>query len=71
MSHKNEKEENRLINSNLIKFIPQIYPHSEKFGTVIEDDDDTNVDSENALSTYTTIQRIAKHQNNLPGSKLG
>ncbi|GFS94705.1 uncharacterized protein TNCV_4456201 [Trichonephila clavipes] len=52
--NENEKEEKRLTNSNLIKFIenflkifhPQTYPHSEELGTVTEDDDDTNVDSE-------------------------
>ncbi|GFV43615.1 transposable element Tc1 transposase [Trichonephila clavipes] len=51
-------EEKRLTNSNLVKFIvnflnivyPQTNPHSEEFGTVIEDDDDTNIYSEKELS---------------------
>ncbi|GFX95774.1 lig_chan-Glu_bd domain-containing protein [Trichonephila clavipes] len=56
---KNDKEEKRLTNSNLIKFTvkflkivyPQTYLYSEEFGTVIEDDDDdTNAESEKELS---------------------
>ncbi|GFV22321.1 hypothetical protein TNCV_3923811 [Trichonephila clavipes] len=31
-------------------FYSQTYPHSEEFGTVIKDDDGTNVDSEKELS---------------------
>ncbi|GFX83166.1 uncharacterized protein TNCV_4987601 [Trichonephila clavipes] len=54
----NEKEEKRVINSNLITFIvsflkmlyQQTYFHSEEFGTAIKDDPDINVDSEKELS---------------------
>ncbi|GFX15550.1 uncharacterized protein TNCV_3304791 [Trichonephila clavipes] len=73
---KNEKEEKRLTKSNVIKFIvdflktfyPQTYSHSEEFGTVIEDDDDTNIDCEKELSLEQKLElaiakKISTNQN--------
>ncbi|GFV31435.1 uncharacterized protein TNCV_134741 [Trichonephila clavipes] len=54
---KKEKEENRLTNSNMIKFRvnflkivqPQTYSYSEEFGTVIDDDDTAKREKELSL----------------------
>ncbi|GFV34413.1 hypothetical protein TNCV_1777021 [Trichonephila clavipes] len=62
----NEKEEKRLTNSNSIKFIisflnlihTQTYPYPEEFGTVIDDDDDTNVDTEKELSIEQKLDLV-------------
>ncbi|GFW66220.1 uncharacterized protein TNCV_1711191 [Trichonephila clavipes] len=64
--NENEKEEDRLTKSNVIKFIvnflkisyPQTYPHSEEFDTVIEDDDDTFIDSEKKLFPEQNLELV-------------
>ncbi|GFV41306.1 uncharacterized protein TNCV_3146341 [Trichonephila clavipes] len=78
-----KKKKGDLTNSNLIKFIvnflklfyPQTYPHSEEFGTVIEDDDDTNVNSEKELSLeqklqLTVTKKISTNQNTMQKSAI-
>ncbi|GFV19605.1 uncharacterized protein TNCV_478311 [Trichonephila clavipes] len=63
---KNEKVEKRQTKSNVIKFktfYQQTYPHSEEFGTVIEDDDDTNIDSEKELSLEQKLELAIDKRN--------
>ncbi|GFW64739.1 uncharacterized protein TNCV_4450411 [Trichonephila clavipes] len=56
-------------------FYLHTYPHSEEFGTVIEDDDDTNVDSENELSLEQKLElmitkKISTNQNTIQKSAI-
>ncbi|GFU24960.1 uncharacterized protein TNCV_340041 [Trichonephila clavipes] len=51
-------------------FYSQTYPHSEELGTVIEDDDDTNIDSEKEFSLEQKLElemtkKISTNQNSI------
>ncbi|GFT97514.1 dimer_Tnp_hAT domain-containing protein [Trichonephila clavipes] len=74
-----KKKIKRLTKSNVIKFIvnspktfyPQTYPHAEKLGTVNEDDDDTNIDSEKKLLLEQKLElsiakKISTNQTTVP-----
>ncbi|GFT34925.1 DUF4817 domain-containing protein [Trichonephila clavipes] len=50
-------------------FYPQTYLHSEEIGTVIEDDDGTNIDSEKEIRGKS-ISRIANNTTNCPKERF-
>ncbi|CAK9796334.1 hypothetical protein ANTQUA_LOCUS727 [Anthophora quadrimaculata] len=64
----------KFIVNFLKNFYPQTYPHSEEFGTVIEDDN-TNIDNEKELSLEQKLElaitkKISTNQNTIQKSVI-